>query len=147
MKRLAIILPVLLIVVGGAAAAVLSMRAQPVLESAERPAADPPAYLELRPLVLPMIQAGQVTKHLTLKVVVEVNADYVKPVEYALPVIRDAYFSELHGLLAMRYVREHGNMLGLLGERLVLVSDRLLGEGVIGNVLISELGRQNPTKS
>lgn len=146
MKRLAIILPVLLIVVGGAVAGVLFMRAQPGAEPAGQPAPDPPTFVELRPLVLPMIQEGQVTKHLTLKVVVEVNADYAKPVEYALPVIRDAYFTELHGLLAMRYVREHSNMLGLLGERLVLVSDRLLGEGVVGSVLVSELSRRNPTK-
>lgn len=147
MKRLLIILPVLLVVVGGAAAGLMSMRAQDKAEPAEQPAPEPPTFVELRPMVLAMIQEGQVTHHLTLKVVVEVNADYVKPVEHALPAIRDAYFSELHGLLAMRYVREHGDILGLLSKRLELVSDRLLGQGVVNNVSLSELARRNPTRS
>jgi len=47
----------------------------------------------------------------------------------------------------MRYVREQDDLPGFLGKRLLMVSERLMGRGVVLKVLVSELARQQPTQS
>ena len=75
MKRLPLLLVLMLLVAGGGGAVwwffLREPAAAPVAESV-RPAL--PEYVELEPLVLPLIQDGQVTHHVTLQVVIEVVA-------------------------------------------------------------------------
>ena len=85
--------------------------------------------------------------HLTLKVVLEVPAGTVEDITLAERQLTDAFFSELHSLLALRYVREQDDMPGFLGKRLLMVGERLMGRGVILKVLVSELSRQQPAQS
>jgi hypothetical protein len=148
MKRLLVIILVAILVGGSVVAWWLILRGPEESTAAVEPPPPPPAdFVELTPMVLPLIREGRVVQHLTLKIVLEVRAGTVDEVMLVEPRLVDAFFSELHGLLAMRYVREHEDMPGFLGDRLLSVSGRLLGRDLISKVLVSELGRQKPTQS
>lgn len=146
MKRLFVIIPILLLL-GSGAAWWFILQAPNEPQVVEQPPPPPPEFVELTPMVLPLIQEGKVVQHLTLKVVLEVPAGTVDDITSAERQLTDALFSELHGLLAMRYVREQQDMPGFLARRLLMVSERLMGRGVILKVLVSELARQQPTQS
>ena len=61
--------------------------------------------------------------------------------------LTDAFFSELYGLLARRFVRRQADVLPLLRRRLLVVSERMFGPGVVTGVLISEPSRRRPVGS
>jgi len=147
MSRLFVIIPILLLLGAGAAAWWFVIQAPKQPQVVEQPPPPPPEFVELTPMVLPLIQEGKVVQHLTLKVVLEVRAGTVDDITLAERQLTDALFSELHSLLAMRYVREQDDMPGFLGKRLLIVGERLMGRGVILKVLVSELARQQPTQS
>ncbi len=145
MRPLTLVLIMLVVAAaGGAAAWWFLLRApEEVAVTAPGPT-DVPEFVEFEPLVLPLIQEGQVTYHVTLKVVVETNARGKEQVLLAKRQLTDAYLSELYGLLARRFVRRQANAIPLLRRRLLVVSDRLLGPGVVSDVLLAEPGRRRP---
>jgi hypothetical protein len=145
MRPLMLIFVMLLVAaVGGASAWWVLLRGEDQVAVAEPPPPALPEFVELEPLVLPLIQEGQVTHHVTLTVVVEVVAGGKEQVLLAKRQLTDAYFSELYGLLALRVVRRQANVLPLLRRRLLVVSERLLGPGLVTSVLISEPSRRRP---
>lgn len=148
MKRLVVIVLIVALVAGGGFGAWWFLVRDPgdteMAEQSEQTATDPPSFIELTPLVLPLIQEGQVTQHITYKIVLEVEFVAEDQVYLAKRQLTDAYISELHGLLALRYVRDMENPLPFMERRLLAVSDRLLGTGVINAVLLSELSARKP---
>lgn len=146
MRLLFIVIPILLLLGAGTAAWWFVLNAPKQPQAVEQPP-PPPEFVELTPMVLPLIQEGKVVQHLTLKVVLEVPAGTVDDITLAERQLTDAYFSELHSLLAMRYVRELEDLPGFLGKRLLMASERLMGRGVILKVLVSELARQQPSQN
>ncbi len=148
MKRLPLLLVLMLMVAGGGGAAWWFLLREPEVAPVAEPVAPVlPEYVEIDPLILPLIQDGQVTHHVTLKVIVEVAAGEKERVLLAKRQLTDAYLSELYGLLALRFVRRQPNALPLLRRRLLAVSERLLGPGIVGDILISEPARRKPTRT
>lgn len=150
MKRLVVIALVVALLAGGGVAAWQLLLRDPDDEAAAEQAAEvrsePPTQIELTPVVMPLIQEGHVTKHITYQIVVEVDLEDEDLVYLAQRQLTDAYISELHGLLALRYVREMDDALPFMQRRLLAVSDRLLGSGVIDAVLLSELSAKKPIR-
>ena len=145
MRPLMLVLVMLVVAaVGGAAAWWFLLRGAEQAAVAELKPPPPPEFVELDPLVLPLIQEGQVTHHITLTVVVEIASGSKEQVLLAKRQLTDAFFSELYGLLARRFVRRQADVLPLLRRRLLVVSERLLGPGVVTGVLISEPSRRRP---
>ena len=150
MKRLVVLALIVALVAGGGFGAwwfLLRLPANTELaEESEQTSGEPPSFVELTPLVLPLIQEGQVTQHITYKIVLEVEYRDEDQVYLAQRQLTDAYISELHGLLALRYVRDMNNPLPFMEQRLLKVSDRLLGPGVVDAVLLSELSARKPIR-
>lgn len=145
MRPLTLVFIMLLVAGGGGAAAWWFLLREPAEVTVAGPdPTGPPEFVEFEPLVLPLIQEGQVTHHITLHVVVETNAGGKEQVLLAKRQLTDAYLSELYGLLARRFVRRQSNALPLLRRRLMVVSDRLLGPGVVSDVLLAEPSRRRP---
>lgn len=150
MKRLVVLALIVALAAGGGFGAWWFLLREPgdteLADEAEQTAPDPPSFIELTPLVLPLIQEGQVTQHITYKIVLEVEFVDEDQVYLAKRQLTDAYISELHGLLALRFVRDMDNPLPFMERRLLTVSDRLLGAGVVDAVLLSELSARKPIR-
>lgn len=147
MKRLIVLMLIVFLLAGGGVAAWWLLLRDPGEGAVAEPAKSvAPTFIEFTPLVLPIIREGQVTHHATYKIVLEVGRKNEDQVIFAKRRLADAFFAELHGLLALRYVRELDNALPLMQKRLLAVSDRMLGAGVVDAVLLAELGKRKPKR-
>ncbi|WP_119165502.1 flagellar basal body-associated FliL family protein [Algihabitans albus] len=143
MKRLVILLVLLALLGGGGFAA--WTYGMPLYEKmqAEKAAIKPaPLYVSLDKLLVPVIENNRVTHHLTLAISVEVaGPEADAKLREAMPRVIDAFNTELYGLMSLEFVRQGGAELPLVKQRLLLVSERELGPGVITDVLIRSVDR------
>ncbi len=147
MKRLVVLLIVVVVLAGGGAAAwFFLLRGDEAVEVAVQAPAPVPTFVEFEPLVLLLIQQGQVTQHVTYKIMIEVDRANEDKVYLSKRQLTDAFIGELHGLLALRYVREMDNALPFLQDRLLMISDRLLGKGVVEKLSLTELSKRKPVR-
>ncbi|MGF1592937.1 MAG: flagellar basal body-associated protein FliL [Kiloniellaceae bacterium] len=142
---------VFLLLAGGGAAWWFLMgpgaeRADEMLAEMNRPE---PVFLPVDPpLVIALIQEGAVTHHVTMSLNLLLTDDEDAPaVARRMPLLRDALLTELHGLFALRVVRDAGFESGLVKDRLMQVCDRQLGAGVVSEILMRELERRQPPQS
>jgi hypothetical protein len=159
MKRLAILIVIVLLVAGGGGAAWWFLLREPPAETAAEAEAETAAeaevataarkrFVNLDPIVLPIIREGQVTLHLTVVLSVElVNLTPKEEIEQMRRPLRDAIFTELHGIFALRYVQEKGFDLPIVRELLLRASRRVLGEDEVRAVLVRNVATQVPQKS
>ena len=156
MKRIVILLVIVLLVVGGGGAAWwFLLREVPAEEGAEAEGAPDTEnddyarkrYVELEPIVLPIIREGQVTLHLTLVLAIElVTPISVVEVARLQRPLRDAVFTELHSIYALRYVQEKGFDHPIVRERLIRASGRVVGLGTVKAILVRKIGTQVPLR-
>ena len=139
MKRPVFLILLMLLLVGGGAG--VWQFGKPLLDDLlpkDEPILKETLFVTLDPLVLPVIRNGHVVEHITLGLQLEVlGLDSEIRLRDNLPKLRDAFVTELYGLMGLRYVQEKRGQLPLVKERLQLVSDRVLGPGVVRNVLIN----------
>lgn len=151
MKRLAILVLLVLVLGGGGAAGAwwFYLREPPGAQAAEAGEGGENAarkrFVELDPMVFPIIREGQVILHLTLAVAFELDtARPVDEITRTLPLLRDAVFSELHSVFALRYVQERGYDLPFVKDRARLAGERILGAGEIRTVLLQHVNERKP---
>ncbi|MFQ5774347.1 MAG: hypothetical protein ACE5GS_07525 [Kiloniellaceae bacterium] len=154
MKRLAILIVLMLVVAGAAGAGWwFLLREDPAQEVAGSEAeldGDVPAkrFVEIEPMVLPILREGRVTLHMTFILVVELDrpmrVDRIHNVSLRL---RDSLFSELHGIFAFRHVQDRGHELPIVRERLAVAAERALGAGTVKSVLIKSVSQRVPNTS
>lgn len=147
MKRFTILFVLVILFAGGGFAVwQLYLRPPENPEAAEAASPPEPTSIELRPLVIPVIQGGQVIRQLTVQIVLEVDAEHEKRVLEYGPYLTDAFLGELYGLYALRHVRELSNPQPLIIRRLLAVSDRVLGPNIVEQVKVTEVKAGAPTK-
>ncbi|MHA1600075.1 MAG: hypothetical protein ACTSW2_04550 [Alphaproteobacteria bacterium] len=157
MKRLVILLVIVLLVAGGGGAAWWFLLREAPVDAAAEAEATPETesedaarkrFVELEPMVLPIIREGQVTLHLTIVLVVELTTPIPK-VEIAQKQrpLRDAIITELHSVYALRYIQEKGFDHPIVRERLMRASERVLGLGTVKALLVRKIGTQVPLRS
>lgn len=100
-------------------------------------------FVELTPLILPVINEYGATQVVSLVVALEVDsqekADKVTKYE---PRLTDAYLSDLYGAFAEK-APEHGVIpIAYLKERLNLMSEKVLGEHVVSDVLVQVMQKR-----
>lgn len=150
MKRLVILLVIILLFAGGGGAAWwFLLREAPADAAAAAKGApadsDPGGYIELAPMVLPIIREGQVTLHLTVALTVELVAPLSEIMQAKVQrPLRDAILSELHAVYALRYVQDKGFEYPLVRSRLVRASERVLGAGAVKGILVRNVTTRVP---
>ena len=102
-------------------------------------------FVELNPLILPVINKYGATSMVSLVVAVEVaseeNAAKVKKYQ---PRLADAYLSDLYGSLSNK-VPDNGIVpIAYLKERLNVMSKKVLGDHVVNDVLVQVM-QKRPT--
>jgi len=144
------VLPLLLLGAGGGAAWWFYFRAPDAAPTVEDrgPTAPLRLFVDFDPMVLPVIRNDKVVEHLTFTIIVEVaTEDLQGQVKEATLRLKDAYRSELHALFSRRIIQERDNVVPLLNKRLKNASDRVLGEGVVNQVLVNIMTRRDLGKS
>ena len=107
-----------------------------------------PIYVPLNPLIISLIQEGEVTHHISMQLTLQLYDSWDKDLaDRNMARLRDAFLHEMHALFAMRMIRESGFESPLVRKRLQALCDRLLGEGVVADVLLRELERRQPGKA
>lgn len=105
-----------------------------------------PVFVPIEPpLVISLIQEGEVTHHVVMHIdlLLADNHD-VDETARRMPLLRDALLTELHSLFALRLVRNAGFESGLVKDRLLQLCERQLGKGVVSDLLLREVERRQP---
>ncbi len=102
-------------------------------------------FVELDALILPIVDDTGVTQVVSMVVVIEAagqnEADMVMKLK---PRLKDAYIQELYGVLNKHAALQGGVLqVGMIKGRLNTISHRVLGEGVVNDVLL-QVVQQRP---
>lgn len=148
-----------LVILGGGAAGAYFFFAQPAVagagqvseadkahDKAKKDAANavPPRFVELNPMVLPIIDDYGVTQTVSLVVAIEVDSDVEEAqVKLLAPRLTDAYIQDMYGMLSKTAATEGGVIeVGKLKERLNKVTTGVLGEGAFNDVLLQMVNQR-----
>jgi flagellar FliL protein len=152
MKQVIIIVIALVLLGGGGGAGWWFFLREPPPEDAAAALSEPVKPLDpnaqqvfsLDPFVLPILRNGQVTQHLTVVLRVELNEPENRDeFKKAIPRLRDALFSELHGIFAFRHIQQGGETLPIVRDRLVAAVNAALGEGRVKGVFLEFASRRS----
>lgn len=102
-------------------------------------------FVELDPLILPVIDESGVTQVVSIVVVIEVpDSGAANDVKKFAPRLKDAYIQEMYGILNKHAALQGGVVqVGMLKDRLNAISQRVLGEDKISGVLL-QVVQQRP---
>lgn len=115
------------------------------LEEEEMGLIEATRFIKLESIVFPIIREGRVILHLTLTVAVELDQPMERTEVTALmPLLKDAVFTELHGIYSLRYVQERGYDLPIINDRLFQITEHVLGSGIVKSVQIRGLTKRVP---
>lgn len=103
------------------------------------------SYVEMDPLILPIVDADGVSQLVSLVIVLQVHDDEQKAVvESQMPRIKDAYIQDMYGVLN-KHVAVKGGVIqvGIIKEKLNIANTKVLGDGVVEDVLL-QVVQQRP---
>lgn len=102
-------------------------------------------FVELDPLILPIVDNNGVSQVVSVVVALEVmDAEAAKNVEAMSPRLKDAFIQDMYGVLNRHAALKGGVIqVSVLKKRLNLVSAKVMGEGVIHDVLL-QVVQQRP---
>ena len=107
--------------------------------AADAPAEGEPSvlFVELSPLILPIINEYGVTQVVSLVVAVEVDSqEKADKVTKFQPRLTDAYLSDLYGAFSQKAPENGIIPISYLKKRLNIMSTKVLGEHVVDDVLV-----------
>ena len=140
------------LILGGGAAGAFFYFKQPAEASAGESAEDKHAakkhdetykkghgeFVEMAPLVLPIIDEQGVNQVVSVVIVLEVaNSDDASMVEKNSPRLKDAYIQDMYGVLNKHAALKGGVVqVGAIKDRLHRISQDVMGDGIIQDVLL-----------
>lgn len=95
-------------------------------------------FVELDALILPIMDDRGVTQTVSMIVTLEVPSDEIaKEIERLSPRIKDAFIQDMYGTLNRKTSMDKGVVnVGMIKERLKRLSQRVVGEGKVNDVLL-----------
>ncbi len=95
-------------------------------------------FVNLDPLILPIIDEDGISQVVSIGVVIEVtDEEKEKLVQKLSPRLKDAYIQEMYGVLNKHAALAGGVVqVGMVKDRLHKISDRVLGEDTVSDVLL-----------
>ena len=114
-------------------------------EKSRKHGEDASSFVQLDPLILPVVGKDGLTQLVSLVIVIETPDEAGKQhVTYMAPKLKDAFIQDMYGALNHEDVMRGGIIeVTALKNRLQKVSERVMGEGVVNNVLL-QVVQQRP---
>ncbi len=102
-------------------------------------------YVELDPLILPIIDNNGVSQTVSIVIALEVNGSFARSrAETLEPKLKDAFIQDMYGVLNKHAALKGGVLqVGMLKKRLTYVSKGILGEEDVNDVLL-QVVQQRP---
>lgn len=103
------------------------------------------SFVEMSPLVLPVVDKNGVSQVISIVVSLEVKDDVVaKEVERFTPRLKDAYIQDMYGVLTRQAAMDGGVVqVGYIKDRLNKVTAKVLGQDKVRGVLL-QVVQQRP---
>ena len=154
MPRILIIVIVLFILLAGAAVAVMQQlelgpfAPKPEMTEIEKAEAaakletfdkEAPAFIELDPLVIPIVREDRIGGSVQLQIQIETKNEHRLELLKMQPRISDAFIRDLYGFIPRMLKTRPDLDLDILSRRLVIIGERAVGPGYIDNVLIQSI--------
>ena len=112
--------------------------------SGKEPIPGAPAFIDMQPIVLPVIEGKNVTRQVGVLLTVELAEGHVSDdVEEKRRELTDAFITELYRIYGWRSGADRVVNETLVKRRLQGTADRILGKGVVRAVLIRQLVEQD----
>jgi len=101
---------------------------------------DTTVFIDMDPLAIPIFQGNRVAATIQIQVKLETNnKSNAETINNRLPVITDAFVRDLHGFMPrLLKAKERVDVL-IIKQRLQMVSDKVVGKGVVRNVLVQSV--------
>ncbi len=146
MKKIFVGFIVLICILGGAVGVMKWMElgpfANPHAEEAKpkKPTKGDAKFVEMTPLLINVLGDSKVLGNFQFELKLEVwNEDHYDEVRKMTPVLKDAFFKDLHTFIP-RMLKEQDQLnLAILQQRLKMRADMVLGKHVVQNVLIQSV--------
>ena len=145
MKKLLIALGIVLLLAGSAAGTMYWQKIGPFetlagleeVEKEEESSIERPRFIQLDPLSVPLIKDNEVIGNIQLAVSLEAeSSEDARLISRAKPRLSDAFLRDLYQHVP-RYLRREPQIdIAVIKKRLKVVADRVLGEGVVKEVLV-----------
>lgn len=107
---------------------------------AEATPAEPPRFIDMDPLVVPVFAEGTVVTTIQIQVKLETSgAKNEEMINHIMPRLSDAFLRELYAYIP-RLLRRDGSLdVFAIKQRLQMIGDKVTGEKVINNVLVQSV--------
>lgn len=102
-------------------------------------------YVEMDSLILPIVDEHGVNQVITMVIVIEVTSDdAAERIASVKPRLKDAYIQDMYGVLNRHMALRNGVLqVGMIKERLVRVSNQVMREDIVTDVLV-QVVQQRP---
>ncbi|MAO93188.1 MULTISPECIES: flagellar basal body-associated FliL family protein [unclassified Hwanghaeella] len=143
--KILIIIVVVLVLLAGGGGGYYYFFVLPTQNDMAEPAPPPPPdtrLIELDPLRIPVIRGGVVVNYVILNVTLEtIGPDNEAFAQKLMPRLRNAFLTDLNGYFAVVPVEDR-ILVKSLKRRMLVISGRVLGRGVVNDVLIQNAFKQ-----
>jgi flagellar basal body-associated protein FliL len=109
-------------------------------EAPKGPAAEPPRFIDLDALIVPIFHGDEIVATIQISVKLEVTgtANEIK-VGRIKPRLNDAYIKDLYSFIPRLLENQERVNVFIIKKRLQMVSDKVAGAGVISDVLVQSI--------
>jgi len=149
MKKIVMIFAALVMLGGGTASMLKWLQIGPFeeLKKAEKQETvkkvEEAVTIDLDPLVTTIFQENRVAALVQIELKLETVGDKrVERIKYLLPVITDAFLKDMHSFIPRLLKAEERLDADIIRQRLQLIGDKVVGKGMIRNVVVGDIVEQ-----
>ncbi len=141
-----VIIAALMILAGGAVAAMKWLKVGPFADEMMADAApvaapkEEPVYVDMAPIVIPVIQGAQAVA--TIQIQIKLQADGKEKaieIKRLMPKISDLFISDLYAFIPRLLKDQERIDIATLKARLMLMTERKLGKGLLEDILVQSV--------
>ena len=144
--KIAVIIFAVLVMLGGGAVSIMKWLQmgpfEPTVEelAEQQESSEPPRFIDMDQLTIPIFQGEKVVANVQIQLKLEaLGEDNESKLLRLLPRLSDAFWRDLYGFIPRLLRKERQIDATVIKERLRLIGDKVVGKGVINNVLVQSL--------
>lgn len=129
---------------GGAIANIVGVvgqksEAEAAAEAAAPPPRVEPVYMQVSPMLIPVIQGGELKRNIYIALRIELEAGKQAEGAAAMPRLQDLYLRALYEIIPEQQKTSENLDLQKVRERLLAISERAVGPGVVKDIVFQSV--------